>query len=164
MDEVISLGLCLLDTLDAIHRAGIVHRDIKPGNVYICEDGRVVLTDFGIARIVDHDCQHADTIFVGSPAYSSPEQLRGDAQDPASDLYSLGATLYAAIEGNAPFGNDDIFVTVRSIVDDAPAPFRRAGQLSPVIAGMLLKEPVRRLTTCQAREALLRIQRGRLSA
>jgi serine/threonine protein kinase len=159
IDEVTHIGLRLLDGLQAIHTAGIVHRDVKPGNVHICDCGRVVLTDFGIACITGEDPRCPMDTFAGSPAYISPEQLHGTQPEPASDLFSLGATLFAAIEGTPPFDRGDLWATLISVIEDAPAPFVRAGSLRPVLQGLLAKEPEKRLTADDARDALLDIQR-----
>ncbi len=156
--EVARLGLRLLEALTAVHQAGVVHCDVKPGNVQLCADGRVVLTDFGIARLAGHPPVLPDRTFVGSPAYSSPERLHGAPPDPATDLFSLGATLYAAVEGTAPFLRDDVVTTLSAIVAGDPVPFRRAGPLRTVIAGLLAKDPARRLTADRARAALLAIE------
>jgi serine/threonine protein kinase len=161
IDQVTSVGLGLLDVLQATHRAGIIHRDVKPANVHLCDGGRVVLTDFGIARTMEGGSTVPSGELAGSPAYISPEQLhRGDV-GPASDLFSLGATLFAAAENRAPFDKGELFATLTAVVEDAPGPFRRAGLLRPVIEGLLAKEPERRLSADQARAALLAIQRER---
>jgi serine/threonine protein kinase len=157
VDQVTRVGLCLLDVLQATHRAGIVHRDVKPGNVHLCDGGRVVLTDFGIACTID-DASSATGTFAGSPAYVSPERLDGSEFGPASDLFSLGGTLFAAVEGRPPFDRGSLFATLAAIVEDAPAPFRRAGPLRPVVEGLLAKDPERRLSADQARAALREIQ------
>ena len=159
IDQVTSVGLGLLDVLQATHRAGIVHRDVKPGNVHLCDGGRVVLTDFGIACTTDDDSSSPTDTVAGSPAYISPERLRGDKPEPACDLFSLGATLFTAVEGRPPFDKGDLFATLTAVVEDAPAPFRRAGPLRPVIEGLLAKEPDRRLSADRARAALQAIQR-----
>jgi serine/threonine protein kinase len=154
VDEVARVGLRLLDVLEETHRAGIVHRDVKPGNVHLCDSGRVVLTDFGIACTTGYDYGCAAEIFAGSPAYVSPERLRGGRPEPAGDLFSLGATLFTAVEGKPPFVKDDLFATLAAVTDEAPAPFHRAGPLRPVLEGLLAKEPCRRLSIDQARAAL----------
>jgi len=161
IDQVASIGLCLLDVLQATHKAGIVHRDVKPGNVHLCHSGRVVLTDFGIACTTDDDSSSLAGVFAGSPAYTSPELVNGGAPGPASDLFSLGATLFTAVEGRPPFDKGDLFATLTALVEDPPAPFLRAGPLRPVIEGLLAKEPGRRLSVDQARAALRAIQRER---
>lgn len=150
--EVRRIGLLLLDVLDAVHRAGLLHRDVKPANVFLCDDGRVVLTDFGIACTVDDTTLPAGGL-AGSPAYMSPERARDDEIGPASDLFSLGATLFAAVEGRSPFGKGDPFSTLVAVVEDAPGPFVNAAALRPVIEGLLVKKPDQRLTAAQARLA-----------
>jgi serine/threonine protein kinase len=156
--EVTRVGLCLLDALRATHAAGVVHRDVKPGNVYLCDGGRVVLTDFGIARATDDESTLAGGEFIGSPAYVAPEQVHPNQARPASDLFSLGATLFAAIEGRPPFGRGSIFATLAAVLQDAPGPFLHAGPLRPIIEGLLTKEPERRLSAEAARAALEPIQ------
>jgi eukaryotic-like serine/threonine-protein kinase len=157
---VISVGLCLLDALQATHRAGIVHRDVKPSNVQLCGGPRDVLTDFGIASTAEDGPDTSMGKIVGSPAYMSPEQVHGGEFEPASDLFSLGATLYAAVEGRSPFGKGCPVATLTAVVTDPPAPLLRAGPLGPVIEGLLAKDPARRLSTDQARRALRAIRRG----
>jgi serine/threonine protein kinase len=152
--EVARIGLRLLDSLQAAHRAGVVHRDVKPGNVYLCDAGRVVLADFGIASTAGDDATLTDGEFAGSPAYVSPERVRSDEVGPASDLFSLGATLFAAVEGRVAFDKGSLFDTLTAVLHDPPAPFLRAGPLGPVIEGLLAKVPERRLSTEAARTAL----------
>ena len=103
--RVAEIGVALIDAIVAAHRAGILHRDIKPANVQLCEDGRVVLTDFGIASIAGDSSITRTGDIIGSPAYMSPERARGQELGPESDLFSLGATLYAAVEGIPPRSN-----------------------------------------------------------
>jgi serine/threonine protein kinase len=154
------LGLGLLEVLEAAHRAGVVHRDVKPSNVQLCGGGRVVLTDFGIAAATQDGSGSGNGKVSGSPAYMAPEQVHGGAVEPASDLFSLGATLYAAVEGRSPFAKGCPVATLTAVVDDPPAPLVRAGPLAPVIQGLLAKDPARRLDTGQARRALRAIQGG----
>lgn len=156
VEQVRRIGLRLLDALEAVHRAGIVHRDVKPGNIQLCDDGRVVLIDFGIAWSPGDAPGPPDDGFEGSPAFVSPEQLHGDRPEPASDLFSLGATLFAAVEGRSPFDRGDLFATVLAVTEATPAPFRNAGPLARVIAGLLTADPARRWSIDQARSALLR--------
>jgi serine/threonine protein kinase len=153
-EEVVRVAHSLLDALQAIHRAGIVHRDVKPANVQLCEGGRVVLTDFGIARTCDDESSASDDEFVGSPAFVAPEQAQGEEVGPASDLFSLGATLFAATEGEPPFSRDSVFATLAAVLEDTPGPFRHAGPLRPLITGLLDKKPERRLTVEAAHAAL----------
>ena len=154
VSEVTRVGLCLLDALQATHRAGIVHRDVKPANVQLCDDGRVVLTDFGIARANDDESSVSTAEFVGSPAFVAPEQAQGGEAGPAADLFSLGVTLFAAVEGWPPFSRDSVFATLAAVLEDAPGPFLRAGSLRPVIDGLLAKKPEHRLGIDAARVAL----------
>lgn len=160
VSRVTHLGLRLLDALQAVHRAGIIHRDIKPSNVNLCEDGRVVFIDFGIACSVGDRRSRASTgAFVGSPPYVSPEVLHGGRVSPASDLFSLGATLFAAVEGRAPFDRGDVCGTLTAVIEGTPAPFVHAGPLRPVIAGLLATEARQRLTAGQARDILCGLKR-----
>jgi serine/threonine protein kinase len=161
IEQVASIGTALLDVLQATHRAGIVHRDVKPSNVHLGDDGRVVLMDFGIARSVDDGCTVSSGLLAGSPAYISPEQFHSGQVGPASDLFSLGATLFAAVEGRAPFDRGDLFATLTAVVVDEPGPFRRAGRLRPIIEGLLVKDPERRLSVDQARADLRAVRRRR---
>lgn len=159
IEEVTQVGLCLLEALEATHRAGVVHGDVKPGNVHICVNGRVVLTDFGIASTADHDPGSPAPMFACSPAYASPEMLDGGRPEPASDLFSLGATLFTAVEGRPPFDKGDIIATLAAVALDEPH-FRRAGPLRPVIEGLLAKEPDQRLNVVQAQAALRAARRS----
>jgi serine/threonine protein kinase len=154
IDQVTRIGIALLDVVQATHRAGIIHRDVKPANVHLGDGGRVVLMDFGIARTVDEGSIVSSGLLAGSPAFISPEQFESGAVGPASDLFSLGATLFAAVEGKPPFDKGELFATLTAVVVDPPGPFERAGLLRPVIEGLLIKEPDRRLSADQARAAL----------
>src|SRR4051794_19326265 len=132
--EVAAIGLRLLDVLQAVHRAGLVHRDVKPGNVHLCESGRVVLTDFGIASDID---EKPPGDLAGSPSYISPEQLRGDRPEPAGDLFSLGATLYTAVEGRPPFDEGDLAATLNAVLDGVHPALVHGDPLRPIIEGLL---------------------------
>ncbi len=154
MAEVRRIAQHLVDALRAVHRAGVVHSDVKPANVQLCDDGRVVLMDFGIATAVDDQQTLSSEAMAGSPAYMSPERARGDAVGPASDLFSLGATLFAAVEGKSPFGAGDPFSTLVAVVGSPPGPFVNAGPLRPIIEGLLAKAPADRPTVDQAALAL----------
>jgi serine/threonine protein kinase len=152
--EVRRIALHLVDALRAVHRAGLVHSDVKPANIQLCDDGRVVLMDFGIAAAIDDQETLSSEAMAGSPAYMSPERARGDAVGPASDLFSLGATLFAAVEGKSPFGAGDPFSTLVAVVEARPAPFLNAGPLRPLIEALLAKSPADRLTIDQTATAL----------
>jgi serine/threonine protein kinase len=152
--EVRRIALQLVDALRAVHRAGLVHSDVKPANIQLCDDGRVVLMDFGIAAAIDDQETLSSEAMAGSPAYMSPERARGDAVGPASDLFSLGATLFAAVEGKSPFGAGDPFSTLVAVVEARPAPFLNAGPLRPIIEALLAKSPADRLTIDQTATAL----------
>ena len=148
------LGLQLLAALDAAHRAGILHRDVKPGNVLVTADGRVVLSDFGIARLEGDPALTGTGLIMGSPAYMAPERARGDAVGPASDLWSLGATLYTAVEGRPAFSRDGAVPTLTAVVTDSPDPFRLAGPLAPLLTRLLDRDPDVRPDSAEVRAAL----------
>ncbi|HEY2791948.1 MAG TPA: serine/threonine-protein kinase [Micromonosporaceae bacterium] len=151
---VAKIGIALLGALEVAHVAGVLHRDVKPANVLICADGRCVLTDFGVARMPSESNLTQPGMVLGSPHFISPERAIGAAFGPPSDLFSLGVTLYTAVEGRPPFDKGDPFETMRAIVEDQPAPPVRAGALTPVLMGLLEKDPARRWTVPQARAAL----------
>ena len=132
------VGRCLLSALQCAHAAGVLHRDVKPSNVLIDADGRAVLTDFGIATFDEDPALTQAGMVVGTPGFTAPERVRGEPATPASDLWSLGATLYAAVEGRGPFdragGSAAIMAGMAN--EDAPrAP--SAGPLGPVIDALL---------------------------
>src|SRR5262249_29920766 len=127
---VARIGIALLGALEVAHAAGVLHRDVKPANVLICVDGRCVLTDFGVARMPSDSQLTTPGMVLGSPHFISPERAIGAAFGPPSDLFSLGVTLYAAVEGRPPFDRPDPIETMRAVVEDAPAPAVRAGALT----------------------------------
>jgi serine/threonine protein kinase len=142
---VAALGLQLLAALTAVHDAGVVHCDVKPANLLLGADGRLVLADFGIAETEDsgHPARENGDI-VGSPAYIAPEVVRGETPRPPADLWSLGATLYAAVEGRPPFEAADGGSTLVAVLLAAPAPAQFADRLAPLLYALLVKEPARR--------------------
>jgi hypothetical protein len=144
------IGLDLLAALQAAHRAGVDHRDVKPANVLLADDGRVMLTDFGIATIEGDTLGTTSDILVGSPEYMSPERARHGNTGFASDLWSLGATLYAAVEGRSPFHRATAMGTLTALTSEEPDPPRRAGVLRPVLDGLLRKDPVARIDAAEA--------------
>jgi hypothetical protein len=152
--RVAEIGVQLLAALRAAHDAGIVHRDVKPSNVLLETSGRVVLTDFGIATYDGATTLTQTGSFMGSPAYVAPEVARGEPASPASDLWSLGATLYAAVEGRPPYDHETAMATLSALVTSEPDPPVRAGPLRPTLEGLLTKEPARRLGAGRAAELL----------
>ncbi|MFC7304102.1 TerD family protein [Streptomyces monticola] len=136
----------LLRALDAAHRAGVTHRDVKPANVLGTLEGEVLLADFGIAVGHTDTRLTADAMVVGSPAYMAPERLQGAGADGRADLFSLGVTLYEAVEGVLPFprGNPTAALT------EPPRPPCRAGRLTPLITGLLERDPGQRPTAAKA--------------
>jgi serine/threonine protein kinase len=142
--RVAEIAAQILAALRAAHAAGVVHRDVKPSNV-ILDGDRTVLTDFGVASLDGGTVLTETGAMLGTPSYMAPEQARGADATPASDLWSLGATMYAAVEGQPPFDGETVAtVLVSLLTTDPPAPCR-AGPLAPVIAGLLAKEPSMRM-------------------
>ena len=160
---VAKIGIAMLGALEVAHAAGVLHRDVKPANVLICDDGRCVLTDFGVARLPAESKLTTPGMVLGSPHFISPERAVGGPFGPPSDLFSLGVTLYTAVEGGPPFDRGDPFETMRAVVEEAPRPARLAGPLKPVLWGLLEKEPERRWTVEQARTALRELLAGPLA-
>ncbi|MFE3329855.1 protein kinase [Streptomyces sp. NPDC059176] len=148
------IGAEVLAALRSAHEAGVLHRDVKPGNVLMANDGRVVLTDFGIAAVEGTSDLTMTGELVGSPEYLAPERALGRRPGPESDLWSLGVLLYAAVEGRSPFRQTTPLSTLRAVVDEELPPPRRAGPLEPVIAGLLRKDPAQRLSAAEAERRL----------
>ncbi|MBO3751706.1 serine/threonine protein kinase [Streptosporangiaceae bacterium NEAU-GS5] len=143
--QVAKIGLQVLNALRAAHHAGVLHRDVKPDNVLLGAYGRAVLTDFGIATLDDESQLTRTGALIGTPAFIAPERAAGGLAMPASDLWSLGATLYFAVEGVSPFHRNSVLATLGAIMFDHP-PLRAAGVLAPIIAGLLRKDPALRMT------------------
>lgn len=139
------LGTMLIEALGSAHTSGIVHRDVKPANVLLAEDGRAVLTDFGIATLNGDPGLTQAGMVMGTPGFCAPERIRGEPASAASDLWSLGATLYAAVEGHGPFESRDCPMAVlTSIVHADPPPAASAGPLRPVISALMSRDPAER--------------------
>ncbi|MEU1532024.1 serine/threonine-protein kinase [Streptomyces fagopyri] len=155
-----SIGGEVLAALRAAHEAGVLHRDVKPANVLMAKDGRVVLTDFGIAVVEGSTALTMTGEVVGSPEFLAPERALGKNPGLASDLWSLGVLLYAAVEGSSPFRQNTPLSTLRAIVDAELPPTRRAGALAPVIEGLLRKDPDERLGAEQAARDLRLVSEG----
>ncbi|MBA3800079.1 MAG: serine/threonine protein kinase [Geodermatophilaceae bacterium] len=156
-DLVARIGMDLLGALQAAHRAGIVHRDVKPDNVLIGAQWRAWLTDFGIATSSGESGLTEAGILLGSPSYMSPERARNQVPSPAVDVWSLGATLFTAVEGRPPFDRGDAMATLLAVITEPPAPLLAAGPLTPVLIGCLAKDPARRMTVDQVRVGLNRV-------
>ncbi|MFI6596743.1 serine/threonine-protein kinase [Nonomuraea sp. NPDC050536] len=158
--QVAAIGLQVLEALRAAHAAGVMHRDVKPDNVLLAEDGRAVLTDFGIAT-AEGEVQVTRTgEVVGTPAYMAPERAVGGKAYPASDLWSLGATLYLAVEGQSPFRRETALTTLGAVMHADLPPMVRAGALGPVLEGLLCKDPAERMPLDEAERRLHTIVAG----
>jgi serine/threonine protein kinase len=155
--QAAAAGLQVLAALRAAHALGIMHRDVKPGNVLIDEGGRAVLADFGIARTQDSPALTTSGMVVGSPSYIAPERARGEQGGPESDLWSLGATLYALVEGRPAYDRAGALPTLMAVVNEDPDPPSRAGELWPVIRGLLDHVPSRRLGPDEAERMLRQV-------
>ncbi|MGW8695907.1 serine/threonine-protein kinase [Streptomyces eurythermus] len=148
------VGLAILDVLRSAHRQGILHRDVKPSNVLIAEDGRVVLTDFGIAQVEGDPSITSTGMLVGAPSYISPERARGHKPGPAADLWSLGGLLYAAVEGTPPYDKGSAIATLTAVMTEPLEEPKNAGPLRDVLYGLLTKDPAKRLDDAGARAML----------
>ena len=149
------MGMTLLEALGSAHAAGVVHRDVKPGNILVTPDGRAVLTDFGIATLHGDPGLTQAGMVMGTPGFCAPERIRGEPASPASDLWSLGATLYAAVEGRGPFeGQGSAMAVLANIVHGDPPPAKSAGPLEPVITALMKRDPAARPNAIAARRLL----------
>ncbi|MGN9792106.1 serine/threonine-protein kinase [Streptomyces sp. OZ13] len=151
------VGLAILDVLRSAHREGILHRDVKPSNVLIGRDGRVVLTDFGIAQVEGDPSITSTGMLVGAPSYISPERARGHKPGPAADLWSLGGLLYASVEGCPPYDKGSAIATLTAVMTEPLDPPKNAGPLEEVIYGLLAKDPAQRLDDAGARALLTQV-------
>ncbi|TXS50699.1 serine/threonine protein kinase [Streptomyces sp. uw30] len=159
--EAARIGLWVLRALRAAHSAGVLHRDVKPGNVLLSEDGRVLLTDFGIAQIEGDNTITRTGEVVGSVDYLAPERVRGHDPGPASDLWALGATLYTAVEGRSPFRRTSPLGTMQAVVEEEATEAQHAGPLAPVITALLCKDPATRPDASEAEQMLAEAAEGR---
>jgi serine/threonine protein kinase len=157
-ERVAAIGAQVAEGLAAAHAAGITHRDVKPGNVLVREDGVAKISDFGIARTAGDPALTQTGLFIGTPMYFSPELARGAEPDPAADVWALGATLYAAVEGRPPYEQRSNAVAVISeIANEHPPAPQRAGALAPVLNRMLDRDPATRWSMADTAHALHRI-------
>ncbi|MEV6511803.1 serine/threonine-protein kinase [Streptomyces sp. NPDC051642] len=159
--EAARIGVWVLRALRAAHAAGVLHRDVKPGNVLLGQDGRVLLTDFGIAQIEGDSTITRTGEVVGSVDYLAPERVRGADPGPSSDLWALGATLFTAVEGRSPFRRTSPLSTMQAVVEEDAGEPRYAGALAPVIAALLNKDPALRPDADQAEQMLAEAAEGR---
>ncbi|MFD9570943.1 serine/threonine-protein kinase [Streptomyces sp. NPDC059982] len=159
--EAARIGLHVLGALRAAHAVGVLHRDVKPGNVLLAKDGRVLLTDFGIAAIEGDSSITRTGELVGSIDYLAPERVTGGAPDPSSDLWSLGATLYTAVEARSPFRRTSPISSLQAVVNDEPPVPRQSGALGPVITALLRKDPAERPSASEAERMLIEAMEGR---
>ncbi|MEO3870086.1 serine/threonine-protein kinase [Nonomuraea sp. B12E4] len=149
--QVATVGLRMLDALEEAHRRGILHRDVKPGNVIVTDSGEAILTDFGIASRISDAPSTAAALsgavqagVAGSPGYIAPERLRGEPAGPASDLWSLGATLYTAVEGHNPYLRDSLMASIAAVITQPPPPVATGVPFAALLIAMLEKNPAAR--------------------
>ncbi|MFJ3942279.1 serine/threonine-protein kinase [Streptomyces griseoaurantiacus] len=158
--EAARIGAEVLAALRSAHEAGVLHRDVKPANVLLSQDERVILTDFGIAMVQGDTALTLTGEVVGSPEYLAPEQALGRTPGPATDLWSLGVLLHTAVQGRSPFRRENTLGTLRAVVDEEPPAPHRAGPLAPVIEGLLRKDPAERTTAERVAEQLRLVAAG----
>ncbi|MEU9590052.1 serine/threonine-protein kinase [Streptomyces sp. NPDC048219] len=152
--EAARIGVALLGALRTAHAAGILHRDVKPSNVLVAEDGRVVLTDFGVAQVAGATTLTETGSFVGSPEYTAPERMSGAGTGPESDLWSLGVLLCAVLSGASPFHRDSLGGVLHAVVSEEIRPPAQAAPILPVVRGLLERDPGRRLEAAEAERML----------
>ncbi|MBN6057630.1 serine/threonine protein kinase, partial [Nonomuraea sp. RK-328] len=155
--QAADVGRQVLSALRAAHEAGILHRDVKPSNILLAEDGRAVLTDFGIATAEGDSSLTRTGMVTGSPSFLAPERVRAAEAGPPSDLWSLGATLYATLVGRSPFERGDAMATLNALLNEEPDYRRIPPAMHPVLKGLLRKEPHERLTAEEADRLLTEV-------
>jgi len=158
---VAAIGAQTADALASAHAAGVVHRDVKPGNVLLGDDGTVKITDFGISRAVEDVTGTATAMIAGTPAYLAPEVARGERASFSSDVFSLGSTLYTALEGTPPFGtSDNPMALLYRVASGQVRPPSRTGPVTEAVMRMLRAEPDRRPSMPQAEAAFAALADG----
>jgi serine/threonine protein kinase len=155
-EEAAEIGAQVADALAAAHAVGIAHRDVKPGNILLSDNGTVKITDFGISRALDDGTVTTSTsMLAGTPAYLAPEIARGDEPTRASDVFSLGSTLYHALEGRPPFGtNTNPLALLHAVASGNVPPPRNAGPLAPTLMSLMRVDPTERPSMAEAATAL----------
>ncbi|MEU6413888.1 protein kinase [Microbispora sp. NPDC046933] len=161
--RVAEIGSQVLAALRVAHANGVLHRDVKPDNVLLADDGRVVLTDFGIAAMEDDSPVTRTGMLIGTPAFIAPERAAGRQAQRASDLWSLGVTLFMAVEGRSPFHRGHALATLAAVMYEEAGPMHYAGPLAPVIEGLLIKDPDRRMTADYAAQHLHAVATGQVT-
>ncbi|GAB3469811.1 serine/threonine-protein kinase [Actinophytocola sediminis] len=160
--EAAAIGAQIASALVAAHAAGIVHRDIKPANILIADDGTVKITDFGISRATGDVTVTATGMLAGTPAYLAPEVAKGENPTPAADVFSLGSTLYTAVEGHSPFGlSENTLALLYAVAAGKITPPRQAGALTALLMQLLRVDPVERPSLITARDGLTAVAEGR---
>ena len=157
VERVAEIGAQIAGALEAAHQAGIVHRDVKPGNVMVPPKGMAKLADFGIASLQGDPQLTSTGLVIGSPAYMAPEQARGEESGPPVDFWALGATMFYAVEGEPPFDRGTSIATLAAVVNDPPRTPRRAGPLGALITALLAKDPGSRPSGPELRAELSRL-------
>jgi serine/threonine protein kinase len=156
VDDAIRVGVQISSALAGAHRAGVVHRDVKPANILVAEDGTAKITDFGISRAIGDVKLTATGEIAGTPAYLAPEVARGEEADFAADVFSLGATLYAAVEGQSPYGTaDNPIALLYKASSGEVVPPEKAGRLTPLLLRMLATEPAERPSMDEVEQELI---------
>jgi serine/threonine protein kinase len=144
VERVAEIGAQLASALEVAHQAGIVHRDVKPGNVMVPDTGSAKLADFGIASLQGDPPLTSTGLVIGSPAYMAPEQAKGEPSGPPADFWALGATMFYAVEGEPPFDRGTSIATLAAVVNDPPRRPECAGPLAPLLTALLDKDPASR--------------------
>jgi eukaryotic-like serine/threonine-protein kinase len=157
VQRVAEIGAQVASALEAAHQAGIVHRDVKPGNVMVPAAGTAKLADFGIASLQGDPQLTSTGLVIGSPAYMAPEQAKGEESGPPADFWALGATMFYAVEGGPPFDRGSSVATLAAVVNEPPRDLRRAGPLTPLITALLSKDPGARPSGPELRAELARL-------
>jgi hypothetical protein len=157
VERVAEIGAQVAGALEAAHAAGIVHRDVKPGNVMVGARGTAKLADFGIASLQGDPQLTSTGLVIGSPAYMAPEQAKGEPSGPPADFWALGATMFYAVEGQPPFDRGTSVATLAAVVSDPPRRPERAGPLTPLLIALLDKDPAARPTGPALRAELDRL-------